>query len=81
MPDILRLWDSLFADEERFKFLIYVATAMLVTVRERLLAGDFADNLKLLQAYPQDISVDVILSKAIELRHYDPAYHERRASA
>lgn len=30
LPDILRIWDSLFADPKRFDFLIYVCTAMIV---------------------------------------------------
>lgn len=30
LPDILRIWDSLFADQNRFQFLIYVCTAMIV---------------------------------------------------
>ena len=28
--DVLRIWDSLFADEKRFRFLICVACAMLM---------------------------------------------------
>ena len=49
LPDILRLWDSLFADQYRFEFLLYVCIAMLVLLREKLLDGSFADNLKMIQ--------------------------------
>ena len=28
IPDVIRVWDSLFADEKRFDFLIYVCCAM-----------------------------------------------------
>jgi len=66
LPDVLRLWDSLFADSFRFQFLLYVCTAMLICVREQLLDGSFADNLKMIQHYPlQDIHI--ILSKAEEI--------------
>ena len=30
IPDVLRLWDSLFADEHRFEFLLYFCCAMLM---------------------------------------------------
>lgn len=29
-PDVIRIWDSLFADEKRFAFLIHVCCAMLM---------------------------------------------------
>eukprot|EP01114_Cavostelium_apophysatum_P013503 TRINITY_DN3283_c0_g2_i1.p1 TRINITY_DN3283_c0_g2~~TRINITY_DN3283_c0_g2_i1.p1 ORF type:complete len:457 (-),score=92.95 TRINITY_DN3283_c0_g2_i1:1237-2607(-) len=67
LPDVLRLWDSLFSDPFRFEHLTYVCCAMLECIRERLLDGSFADNLKSLQNYPiQD--VHVILSKAEEIK-------------
>jgi len=67
LPDVLRLWDTLFSDSKRFDFLIYVCCAMLVNVRDKLLNGDFADNLKLLQNYPP-IDIHLILDKAEQLR-------------
>lgn len=30
LPDVIRLWDTLFSDEQRFQFLHYVACGMLV---------------------------------------------------
>ncbi|XP_063235175.1 TBC1 domain family member 13 isoform X3 [Bacillus rossius redtenbacheri] len=30
LPDVLRIWDSLFADEKRFQFLIHICCAMIV---------------------------------------------------
>jgi hypothetical protein len=33
LPDVLRIWDSLFADQERnFEFLLYICCAMIVYV-------------------------------------------------
>jgi len=68
LPDVLRLWDSLFSDTKRFEFLIYVCCAMLLCVRDKLLKGDFADNLRLLQNYPP-IDIHIILDKAEQLRN------------
>nr|CAD7574575.1 unnamed protein product [Timema californicum] len=30
LPDVLRIWDSLFADEKRFEFLIYICCSMIM---------------------------------------------------
>lgn len=30
LPDVLRIWDSLFSDEHRFDFLIYICCAMIM---------------------------------------------------
>lgn len=66
LPDVLRIWDSLFSDQHRFDFLIYVCCAMIVILRNQLLDGDFPSNLKLLQNFPP-MDVQIILSKAVEL--------------
>ncbi|KAH9505195.1 hypothetical protein Btru_058923 [Bulinus truncatus] len=49
LPDVLRIWDSLFADSQRFEFLIYICCAILISVRQELLKGDFPNNMKLVQ--------------------------------
>ncbi|XP_013409709.2 TBC1 domain family member 13-like, partial [Lingula anatina] len=49
LPDVIRLWDSLFADGKRFEFLLYIGCAMLIHLREELLQGDFTVNMKLVQ--------------------------------
>ncbi|KAL3284460.1 hypothetical protein HHI36_018621 [Cryptolaemus montrouzieri] len=66
LPDVLRIWDSLFSDEKRFEFLINVCCAMIIILRDRLLQGDFPSNIKLLQSFPP-MDVQIILSKAMEL--------------
>jgi hypothetical protein len=53
LPDALRLWDALLADEAGPRdALTRAAAAMVLHLRPQLLAGDFASNLKLLQAFP-----------------------------
>uniref|UniRef100_A0A8D2HX90 TBC1 domain family member 13 n=1 Tax=Urocitellus parryii TaxID=9999 RepID=A0A8D2HX90_UROPR len=49
LPDVIRIWDSLFADDNRFDFLLLVCCAMLILIREQLLEGDFTINMRLLQ--------------------------------
>ncbi|XP_053328534.1 TBC1 domain family member 13 [Spea bombifrons] len=69
LPDVIRIWDSLFADEKRFDFLLRVLCAMLILIRGQLLEGDFTTNMRLLQDYPlSDGDVLPILKKAKELQ-------------
>ncbi|RKP12741.1 rab-GTPase-TBC domain-containing protein [Piptocephalis cylindrospora] len=58
--------------EERFAFLLDFCTAMLLCVRDALIEGGFADNVKLLQNYPID-DVGTVLAKAYEIREADEA--------
>lgn len=86
LPDVLTLWDCLFADPNRFDLLLYCCLAMLICVRDQLFEGDFADNLKLLQKYPP-IDVHHLLHVAKELdnglvistedKPHDPLKHRR----
>ncbi|XP_013179564.1 PREDICTED: TBC1 domain family member 13 isoform X1 [Papilio xuthus] len=66
LPDVERFWDSLFADPHRFNFLIYICCAMILLVRDDLLSGDFASNVKLLQNFPP-MDVSLILNKAVDI--------------
>ncbi|PAA89373.1 hypothetical protein BOX15_Mlig023491g1 [Macrostomum lignano] len=65
LPDLLRVWDSLLADPQRFNFLLDVCCAMLVLIRDQLLAADFSDCMRLVQNYPY-ADVRQILAKAHE---------------
>ncbi|XP_045542022.1 TBC1 domain family member 13 isoform X1 [Papilio machaon] len=66
LPDVERFWDSLFADPHRFNFLIYICCAMILLVRDDILSGDFASNVKLLQNFPP-MDVSLILNKAVDI--------------
>ncbi|XP_045532040.1 TBC1 domain family member 13 isoform X2 [Pieris brassicae] len=67
LPDVERIWDSLFADSTRFDFLISVCCAMILLVRDDLMTGDFASNVKLLQHFPP-MDVSLIVTKARTIR-------------
>ncbi|CAN0177550.1 unnamed protein product [Scytosiphon promiscuus] len=68
LPDTIRLWDSLFAARDRSAFLVFVFVTLLMAQRETLLAGDFASNLQLLQAYPPTDVPDILAqSEALRL--------------
>ena len=67
-PEIQRLWDSLFSDENRFQFLLYFCCAMMVAQRSRLILGDFIDNMKVLQKYPIETDIYHLLQLACQIR-------------
>ena len=64
--DTLVLWDYLLADNRgRIECIIDIACSMLLLLRERLLHGDFATNVKLLQGYPtHEIGVRKVMRMA-----------------
>eukprot|EP00246_Nothoceros_aenigmaticus_P001857 TRINITY_DN12543_c0_g1_i1.p1 TRINITY_DN12543_c0_g1~~TRINITY_DN12543_c0_g1_i1.p1 ORF type:complete len:502 (+),score=64.57 TRINITY_DN12543_c0_g1_i1:464-1969(+) len=67
-PDSLRLWDSFLSNPDGpLEILLRVCCAMLISVRDRLLAGDFTSNLKLLQHYPS-MDVRTLLAVAEEVK-------------
>ncbi|XP_077564296.1 TBC1 domain family member 13-like isoform X2 [Haemaphysalis longicornis] len=70
LPDVLRIWDSLFADPKRFSFLIYICYAMLSKLRDKLMMGDFPSNIKLLQNFP-DVDVSELIAEALSAQQKD----------
>lgn len=56
------------------EMLLRVCCAMLLSVKTRLLSGDFVDNLKLLQHYPE-INVERILQVAQGITPDTTSFH------
>ncbi|KHN73452.1 TBC1 domain family member 13 [Toxocara canis] len=50
LPDVITIWDSLFASSDRLDLLQWICLAMIERERNALLAGDFSSSLRLLQA-------------------------------
>ncbi|KAI8971655.1 rab-GTPase-TBC domain-containing protein [Mycotypha africana] len=75
LPDVIRLWDSILSDrdtqegvdETQFEFLLDFAVAMLICIRQDLIQGDFADNMRILQNYPIN-DIQVVLNTAYSIR-------------
>lgn len=63
LPDVIRLWDSLFSKTDRQGYLLCTCCALLMCVKDQILSGSFADNVKLLQHLPP-LDAREILSKA-----------------
>jgi len=56
MSNVIRLWDTLFSDPERFNFLNFVCVAMVLTKRDICIEGDFADCMENLQGASESIA-------------------------
>jgi len=67
LPDVIAMWDFLFADKDLFDLLLHVCCAMIVLQRDTILDGDFSTVIKVLQNYPSS-DIQSIHQKAEELR-------------
>ena len=67
LPDVLRLWDSIFAQDEdqRMPFLLHICCAMVLRIKDELMEGDFSDNLQRLQSYPRDFDVEELVTAQV----------------
>lgn len=54
--------------------LLRLCCAMLLCIKSRLLSGDFMDNLKLLQHYPE-INIEHLIQVALDLTPDTSSYH------
>jgi len=71
LPTILRLWDTIFSYSDRCEILLYICCAMIVEIKEEILVGDFAENLKILQRYPPT-DMNKLIGRAHEIRSKHP---------
>ncbi|XP_025080541.1 TBC1 domain family member 5-like isoform X5 [Pomacea canaliculata] len=75
MQDLLMLWDAIFADSIGFDLVDYIFAAMMLYIRELLLASDYAGCLSALMKYPQVSDAHYFIDKALWLR--EPTQYPR----
>ncbi|XP_077403986.1 TBC1 domain family member 5 isoform X2 [Vanacampus margaritifer] len=75
LEDLLVVWDALFADSITLDLVDYVFVAMLLYIRDALIASNFQTCLGLLMHYPPLGDINSLLQKALFLR--DPRNHPR----
>uniref|UniRef100_A0A8C9RZ13 TBC1 domain family member 5 n=1 Tax=Scleropages formosus TaxID=113540 RepID=A0A8C9RZ13_SCLFO len=75
LQDLLVVWDALFADSITLDLVDYVFVAMLLYIRDALIASNFQTCLGLLMHYPPIGDIHALLNKALFLR--DPKNHPR----
>jgi len=67
MPDVLRLWDSLLAEDEKFDFINMICIAIIKIKRQEILQNDFAGIMLNIQNF-EKIEVENIIKYGLELR-------------
>ncbi|KAM9776144.1 TBC1 domain family member 5 isoform X2 [Syngnathus typhle] len=75
LQDLLVVWDALFADSITLDLVDYVFVAMLLYIRDAMIASNFQTCLGLLMHYPPIGDINSLLQKALFLR--DPRNHPR----
>ena len=54
ITNVIRLWDTLLSDQERFLFLNFVCVAMVQVKRDMIMSGDFSECMEALQRQGQE---------------------------
>lgn len=86
LPDVVRIWDSLLADPQRFDLVIHVCVALMLSCRDRLLAAEEHGELaSILRAAPRHADVTLLLRRswaicAFERRVQTPIFPVRSAA-
>ncbi|XP_039977686.1 TBC1 domain family member 5 isoform X2 [Xiphias gladius] len=75
LQDLLVVWDALFADSITLDLVDYIFVAMLLYIRDALIASNFQTCLGLLMHYPPIGDINALLQKALFLR--DPKSYPR----
>ncbi|KAL8570149.1 hypothetical protein ACOMHN_030946 [Nucella lapillus] len=68
MQDLLMLWDAIFADGIGFDLVDYIFVAMMLYIRDLLLASDYAGCLTALMKFPQVSDAHYFIDKSLWLR-------------
>ncbi|KAF8790069.1 TBC1 domain family member 5 like protein [Argiope bruennichi] len=69
--DLLIVWDAIFADSITFHLVDYIFVAMLISIRDLLLKGDYATCLSHLMRFPNVVDAHYIVDLALHLREPD----------
>jgi len=69
---VQRLWDSLFADDNRFDFLLFFACGLVINVRKEIIKGDFSKGLLVLQNYDVPVIEQAIKRAEQLMNHTEP---------
>ena len=67
MGDLLRLWDLIFSNENKFYYMFYISIALLLFKREAILKNDMAGIMMEVQKF-DDINIEALIKLVGELR-------------
>jgi hypothetical protein len=61
LPDVLRLWDTIFSEKDRFYYVFFISLAIIKMKKNKILENDFAGIILTMQNL-EDLEVDKILN-------------------
>jgi hypothetical protein len=68
MPDLLRLWDSILTETDKFELLNYLCLAILKLKRQEILSSDFAEMMLSLQNL-EKVDVEKFIQDAVDIKY------------
>ncbi|XP_064471818.1 TBC1 domain family member 5-like isoform X2 [Ornithodoros turicata] len=69
LPDLLIIWDAIFAESLAFCLVDFIFIAMLICIRDKLLNADYTQCLSCLMKYPGGSYITYIIQMALHLKH------------
>lgn len=58
--NVIKVWDTVFADHDKFTFLNFICVAMVVVKKEQLMKNEFGECLELLQKQLTNVEPSVV---------------------
>jgi hypothetical protein len=68
MPDLLRLWDSILSESDRFEFLNFLSLGIIKMKRQEILSSDFAEMMLTLQNL-EKVDVERLIQNAVDIKY------------
>eukprot|EP01022_Parablepharisma_sp_SALTPOND_P032312 TRINITY_DN838_c0_g1_i12.p2 TRINITY_DN838_c0_g1~~TRINITY_DN838_c0_g1_i12.p2 ORF type:complete len:442 (+),score=44.95 TRINITY_DN838_c0_g1_i12:95-1327(+) len=64
LPTVIRLWDSLLGDPERFLFFQYVVVRVIIEAKKEVIGSEFYEFVKVIQNSPRTLKLQDLLKKS-----------------
>jgi hypothetical protein len=68
MPDILRIWDSIFGNNDIFEFLYLLILATIILKKKDIMKEQMSGIMMIIQNL-EDITADALINKAVQIRN------------
>ena len=78
MPDVLRLWDIILANDDKFKIINEISISILKCKKQKLLCSDFSIVMDTLQNFEDVDIMEKIINKRASLRTTFDAYYSSK---
>jgi hypothetical protein len=81
LHETLELWDSIFAYDKNLTLVDYIAVAMIISIREKILSSDQSGVLQLLFKFPVENTMCSFVDTALSMAKPKPKYQRQTLSS